>query len=54
MGVREKTWHRVDSRQGAILEYLDGFYKRRRLHSTWDYQGPADYEEATMKGAAMA
>jgi putative transposase len=40
--------------RSAIFEYLEGFYNRRRLHSALSYRSPADYEEATMKGVAVA
>jgi putative transposase len=40
--------------RSAIFEYLEGFYNRRRLHSALSYRSPADYEEATMEGAAVA
>ncbi len=40
--------------RSAIFEYLEGFYNRLRLHSALSYQSPADYEEATMEGAAVA
>ena len=40
--------------RSAIFEYLEGFYNRRRLHSALSYQSPMSYEEATMKGAAVA
>ena len=40
--------------RSAIFEYLEGFYNRRRLHSALSYLSPADYEEATMEGAAVA
>ncbi len=40
--------------RSTIFEYLEGFYNRRRLHSALNYRSPADYEEATMQGAAMA
>ncbi len=40
--------------RSAIFEYLEGFYNRRRLHSALSYQSPADYEEATMEGVAVA
>ncbi len=40
--------------RSAIFEYLEGFYNRRRLHSALSYRSRADYEEATMEGAAVA
>jgi len=40
--------------RSAIFEYLEGFYNRRRLHSALSYQSPMSYEEATMKGVAVA
>jgi putative transposase len=40
--------------KSAIFEYLEGFYDRRRLHSALSYRSPADYEEATMEGVAVA
>jgi putative transposase len=40
--------------KSAIFEYLEGFYNRRRLHSALSYRSPADYEEATMEGVAVA
>jgi putative transposase len=40
--------------RSAIFEYLEGFYNRRRLHSALGYRSPANYEEATMEGVAVA
>ena len=40
--------------RSAIFEYLEGFYNRRRLHLALSYRSPADYEEATMEGVAVA
>jgi putative transposase len=40
--------------RSATFEYLEGFYNRRRLHSALSYRSPADYEEATMEGVAVA
>jgi len=40
--------------RSAIFEYLEGFYNRRRLHSTLGYRSPVSYEEATMEGVAVA
>jgi putative transposase len=40
--------------RSTVFEYLEGFYNRRRLHSALSYRSPADYEEATMEGAAVA
>jgi putative transposase len=43
-----------EAARSAIFEYLEGFYNRCRLHSALGYRSPADYEEATMEGAAVA
>jgi putative transposase len=40
--------------RSAIFEYLEAFYNRRRLHSALSYHSPMSYEEATMKGVAVA
>ena len=40
--------------RSATFEYLEGFYNRRRLHSALSYRSPADYEESTMEGVAVA
>ena len=57
LGVHVDQRRRFPDREVArstIFEYLEGFYNRRRLHSALSYQSPADYEEATMEGAAVA
>ena len=49
--------HRFPDRgvaKSGVFEYLEGFYNRRRLHSALSYRSPADYEEATMEGVAVA
>jgi putative transposase len=38
----------------VIFEYLEGFHNRCRSHSALSYRSAADYEEATMEGAAVA
>ncbi len=38
----------------AMFEYVEGFYNTRRRHSALGHLSPADYEEATMRGGAVA
>jgi putative transposase len=38
----------------AIAEYLEGFYNRRRLHSSLGYRSPADFEEGSMREITAA
>ena len=38
----------------VIFEYLEVFYNRCRSYSALSYRSAADYEEATMEGAAVA
>jgi putative transposase len=33
-----------DEARSAIFEYLEGFYNRRRRHSTLGYLSPMEYE----------
>ncbi len=49
--------HRFISREAArtaIFDYIEGFYNRVRRHSSLGYLSPSDYEQATMKGVAVA
>ncbi len=52
--VHRRRFPDREAARSAIFEYLEGFYNRRRLHSALSYRSPADYEEATMEGAAVA
>jgi putative transposase len=36
----------------AIFEYLEGFYNRRRIHSSLGYKSPVDFEEVRMREAS--
>ena len=38
----------------AIFEYLETFYNTRRLHSSFGYRSPADYEEDRIGEASVA
>jgi putative transposase len=50
--VYRRSWPtRVDLR-GALFEYIEVFYNRRRLHSTLDYKTPAETETAYFIEAA--
>ena len=43
------------ARSANFFEYLEGFYNRsRRLHSALSYRSPMSYDEATIKGIAVA
>jgi putative transposase len=52
--VHRRSFPDWEVARSATFEYLEGFYNRRRLHSLLSYRSPADYEEATMEGAAVA
>jgi putative transposase len=51
---RRRFPDREVAKSAIFFEYLEGFYDRRRLHSALSYRSPADYEEATMEGVAVA
>ena len=49
--------HSWPSREGVrvgIFEYIECFYNPRRRHSSLGHLSPVEYEEARMKGAAVA
>jgi putative transposase len=52
--VHRRRFPNREVAKSAIFEYLEGFYNRRRLHSALSYRSPADYEESTMEGVAVA
>ena len=52
--IHRQQWPTKDAARTAIFEYLEAFYNRRRLHSALGYTSPANYEQATMEGAAVA
>ena len=52
--IHRQSWPTKDAARTAIFEYLEAFYNRRRLHSALGYESPANYEQATMEGAAVA
>ena len=50
-------WHSWPTRQSArvaIFEYIEAFYNTRRRHSALGHFSPAEYEEAKIRGAAVA
>ena len=42
--VYRRTFTTRDEAKSAIFEYLEGFYNRRRRHSTLGYLSPVEYE----------
>jgi transposase InsO family protein len=54
--TRQRSWPTRRELQTAIFAWIEGWYNRRRLHSTLDYLSPADYENRTLSepGASLA
>jgi putative transposase len=52
--AHRRRFHDREVARSATIEFLEGFYNRRRLHSALSYRSPADHEEATMEGVAVA
>ena len=48
------SWPTRQSVRVAIFEYIEAFYNIRRRHSALGHLSPVEYEEARMKGAAVA
>jgi transposase InsO family protein len=51
----ERTYRlRYTSRDQArldIVNWIEGFYNEKRLHSAIDYRSPADFERSSLKAA---
>ena len=52
--VHRHSWPTRQSARVAIFEYIEAFYNTRRRHSALGHLSPAEYEEARMRGAAVA
>ncbi len=46
-------WPTREAAKTAIFEYIEGFYNRRRIHSSLGYRSPAEFEEGRI-GAPTA
>jgi putative transposase len=54
--TRRRSWPTRHELQTTIFTWIEGWYNRRRLHSTLGYLAPADYENRTLSkpGASLA
>ena len=52
--LRRHRFPTSETARVAIFEYIEGFYNRKRRHSSLGYESPAGYEEAKMKEAEVA
>jgi len=53
--IHRHSWPTRQSARVAIFEYIEAFYNsRRRRHSALGHLSPLEYEEARMKGVAVA
>ena len=54
--TRRRSWPTRRELQSAAFAWIEGWYNRRRLHSTLGYLAPADYENRTPSepGAGLA
>ena len=46
--TRRRSWPSRRELQSALFAWIEGWYNRRRLHSTLGYLSPADYENGTL------
>jgi len=54
--TRRRSWPTRRELQTAVFAWIEGWYNRRRLHSTLGMRSPADYENDTLgqRGAGLA
>ena len=52
--IHRHSWPSRQMARTAIFEYIEGFYNTRRRHSALGHLSPSEYEEARMRGGAVA
>lgn len=52
--IHRHSWPSRQIARSAIFEYIEGFYNTRRRHSALGHLSPSEYEEARMRGGAVA
>jgi putative transposase len=54
--LHRRSWPTRQDARHAVFEYIEGWYNRRRLHSTLGYRSPEQYENGTLveRGASLA
>jgi len=54
--LNRRAWPTRQAARNAVFAWIEGWYNRRRLHSTLGYLAPADYENRTLSkpGASLA
>ena len=52
--IHRHSWRNRQTARTAIFEYVEGFYNTRRRHSALGHLSPSEYEEARMRGGAVA
>ena len=54
--TRRRAWPTRRELQSAVFAWIEGWYNRRRLHSTLGYLSPLDYENRTLinRGTGLA
>jgi putative transposase len=52
--IHRRSWPNRQTARTATFEYIEGFYNTRRRHSALGHLSPSEYEEARMRGDAVA
>jgi putative transposase len=52
--IHRHSWPNRQTARTAIFEYVEGFYNTRRRHSALGHLSPSKYEDARMRGGAVA
>ena len=47
-------WESEEELDGALFEYIEIYYNRKRLHSTLDYMTPQEYNDSYKEPAEAA
>jgi transposase InsO family protein len=52
--IGDMKWESKEELEAALIEYIDIYYNRKRVHSSLDYMTPQEHDDSYQKTAEAA